>query len=72
MSPDDLEALLLLSPHPYYTVTTAVILGELPLPKVNDREQAPNNYCPIVIICSLMSFMRRADVIVNSESIDRF
>ncbi len=44
MSPDDLEALLLLSPHPNYTVTTAVIQGELPLPKVKAREPAPNNY----------------------------
>jgi len=29
MSPDDLEALLLLSPHANYTVTTAVIQDEL-------------------------------------------
>ncbi len=72
MSPDALEALLLLSPHPNYTVTTAVIQGELPLPKVKAREPAPNNYRPLVIICSLMSLMRRADVMVNSVSIDRF
>ncbi len=44
MSPDHLEALLLLRPHPTYTVTTAVIQGELRLPKVKAREPAPNNY----------------------------
>ncbi len=71
-SPDYVDALLLLIPHPNYTVTTAVIHGELALPKVKAREPAPNLFLPLVIICSVMSLLRRADVMVTSVSIDRF